>query len=132
MQNSMKQTLSCHKKLFFCCVFAILCLICNNSFTLIACCKDTVLLSFGACAAQINSQCAIQTVQKVVFFYVKPYCAALERRGDFCSKSYLGAWSRKMPLFQKQSAGLFLKFTPKRAGACLRRAGLCPCTPQAF
>ena len=63
----------------------------------------------------------IQTVQKVVFFYVKPYCAALERRGNFGSKSYLGAWSRKMPLFQKQSAGLFLKFTPKRAGACLRR-----------
>ncbi|MBQ5439477.1 MAG: peptide chain release factor 1 [Clostridia bacterium] len=32
------------------------------------------------------NQLAIQTVQKVVFFYVKPYCAALERRGKFCFK----------------------------------------------
>ena len=55
-------------------------------------------------------------VQNVVFFYVKPYCAALERRGNFGSKSDLGAFSAKMPLFQKQSAGLFLKFTPKRGG----------------
>ncbi|MBQ1517016.1 MAG: hypothetical protein IIZ46_02275, partial [Clostridia bacterium] len=75
----------------------------------------------------------IQTVQKVVFFYVKPYCAALERRGDFCLKSYLGAFSAKMPLFQKQSAGLFLKFTPKRAGVRLRRLwGRCPHTPASL
>ncbi|MBQ5440299.1 MAG: hypothetical protein IIT49_05895, partial [Clostridia bacterium] len=32
-----------------------------------------------------------------------------------------GAFSAKMPLFQKQSFRLFLKFTPKRAGVRLRR-----------
>ena len=68
-----------------------------------------------------NSTLKIQTVQKVVFFYVKPYCAALERRGKFSFRRKLGAFSAKMPLFQKQSAGLFLKFTPKRAGVCLRQ-----------
>ena len=60
------------------------------------------------------------------YFKFKPDRAALERRESFGAIQQKRAFSAKMPLFQKQSFRLFLKFTPKRAGACLRRQRTLP------